>query len=276
MKKIVPKAIGLFINTTAKIAPTWSTNYSFDLLCKVRRVGISEKGKDFFDSGEQLTLDNGVYSTVLHRWGTGEKSIFFLHGWMSNSQRWLPYVESLDLNEYTVYALDAPGHGLSKGNKLTLEAFRQGVAIALKKVGPIDTMVCHSFGSLAGAYSFLVDPKIIVKKYVIMGAPSGLDAIFVFFETLLGLSDRAIQQLNVKVDSILKIPTEEITIAHFFQKVEEPVLVVHEVSDAITPFEPIRKASEENSNVKTFFTEGQDHNLKGAETINRIIEFIRE
>jgi len=276
MKKLIPKAIGLFINTSAAVAPSWSTEYSFDLLCKVKRVGVSEKGKEFFTNGEQFIQENGVYNTVLHRWGTGDKKLFFLHGWMSNSQRWLPYVEAIDLTEYTVYALDAPGHGLSEGNKLTLEAFRQGVEMALARIGPIDTMVCHSFGSLAAAYSFLVDPSIPVKKYVIMGAPSGLDAIFVFFESILGLSERAIRLLNDKVDSILKMPSEEITIAHFFQKVAQPLLVVHERTDSITPFDPVRVASEENANVKTFFTEGQDHNLKGPETVNRIIEFIKD
>jgi pimeloyl-ACP methyl ester carboxylesterase len=274
MKELLTKAVGLFINITAFLFPKWSTDYSFDLLCKVKRVGISEKGQAFFDKAESVSLENGNQNTVLHRWGTGDKNILFLHGWMSNSQRWLPYVERLDLTEYTVYALDAPGHGMSKGTRLNLEIFRQGIARAIEKIGHINTMVSHSFGSLATCYTFLEKTDIPVEKFAIMGAPSGMDAIFVYFKEILSLKDKALSNLSEKIDTILKVPANEISMQQFFQKAKQPLLVVHEISDKITPFGPIQKATTINLNIETFFTKDQDHNLKGEATVTRVVQFI--
>jgi len=274
MKKLFTKGIGLFINITAYLFPKWSTDYSFDLLCRVKRVGVSEKGQAFFDKAESVSLENGNHNTVLHRWGTGDKNILFLHGWMSNSQRWMPYVERLDLTEYTVYALDAPGHGMSKGTRLNLEIFRQGVAKAITKIGHIHTMVSHSFGGLAICYTYLENTNIPVEKFAIMGAPSGMDVIFVYFRALLSLNSKSLSNLSKKIDTILKVPAKEISMRQFFQKAKQPLLVVHEVSDKITAFEPIRRAIATKQNIETFFTEDQDHNLKGEATVARVVQFI--
>ena len=114
MKQVITKSIGLFLNAAAIIAPIWGANFAFNLLCKVRRAGISEKGKAFFEKATQHTLLLEKNTAVLHKWGSGPKNILFLHGWESNSQRWLPYYNMLEKEKYTIYALDAPGHGMSK------------------------------------------------------------------------------------------------------------------------------------------------------------------
>ncbi|MEM7085672.1 MAG: alpha/beta hydrolase [Bacteroidota bacterium] len=276
MKKLILRTVGKFINITAILFPKWNGAYCFNLLCKVKRVGISEKGRQFFDEGETVFLDADGHSAVLHQWGVGKKKILLLHGWLSNSQRWNTYVAQLDLNEYQVFALDAPGHGMAKGNHLNLEIYRKALMQSMERIGPIDTLVCHSFGSLVGGYAYLYNANIPVKSFVIMGSPSGIDAIFTYSKTALGLSAKAIANLELKINSVLKLPHYTISMSQFFQKVERPVLVIHEVSDRITPIEPIRMASEKRKEIRTFFTQGQDHNLKGEETLNRVIQFIKE
>ena len=285
MKKLIVKTIGGFINSTAVLFPTWNGSYSFNLLCKVKRISISEKGRAFLDTAETSFFEIDHHSAALHQWGTGAKNLLFLHGWMSNSQRWLPYVEGLDLNEYTVYALDAPGHGMAKGKFLNLEIFRRALAKSLEQIGGVDTLVCHSLGSLVGGYCYLHNKDIGINRYVIMGSPSGMDAIFTYFRVTLGLSKKAIHNLEAKINSVLQLPHEEVSMDRFFQKVKQPVLLVHDISDVITPFRPIEQASElalgipqingQKKEIETFFTQGQDHNLKGEETVEKVIQFIK-
>ena len=98
MKKLVVKIVGGFINVTAVLFPKWNGDYSFNLLCKVKRVGISEKGKQFLAEAETTFFDVDGHSAALHRWGKGEKKVLLLHGWLSNSQRWNPYVAQLDFS----------------------------------------------------------------------------------------------------------------------------------------------------------------------------------
>ena len=276
MKKLIVKIVASFINVTAVLFPKWNGEYSFNLLCKVKRVGISEKGRQFLDAGKTTFLDIDGHSAALHQWGKGKKKVLLLHGWLSNSQRWKPYVAQLDLNEYQVFALDAPGHGMAKGNFMNVEIYRNALEQSIQRTGPIDTLVCHSLGSLVGGYAYLNYRDIPIKRFVIMASPSGMDAIFTYFRTSIGLSTKALANLGKKINSVLKMPHETISMAHFFQKVNQPVLVVHEVLDRITPFEPVRVASENRKEITTFFTQGQDHNLKGDATVKRVIQFIKE
>lgn len=275
MKKYIPKIIGTYLNATAPLFPKKNREQAFKILCKVNKVPVSEEALQFFKSGttHYLLLPNN--EIALHSWGSGDKNILFVHGWMSHSQRWKLYIEDLDFSEYTIYSIDAPAHGLSTGNSLNIEVYREAVSKAVEKIGTIDTMVCHSLGSLVGAYAYLVEPRLTVEKYIIMGAPSAMTDIFGYFKTALGVSNRVLNNLEIIVDKVLKIPKEDITMARFFESANNHILVIHEKSDEITPFEPIKKAAEKETNVETFFTTGQDHNLRGEETKEAILQFIK-
>lgn len=47
MKNFILKILGFIINSTAPVFPSWNREFSFKLLCRVKRVGITEKGEAF-------------------------------------------------------------------------------------------------------------------------------------------------------------------------------------------------------------------------------------
>ncbi len=276
MNKIIPKLVGGYLNTTAPVFPKLNREHAFKILCRVDKVPISEEGIAFFQTATTQYLKLPEADVALHSWGNGPKKILFLHGWMSHSKRWQPYLDRLDLAEYTVYSIDAPAHGLSRGNKLNIEMYRHAVEETLQRTGAFHTMVCHSLGSLVGAYTFLHQPEIPVNQYVMMGAPAGLHSILDFFRDSLNLKNKTLDNLLIKVDSVLKVPAHTLTMEQFFKQVEAPVLVVHEESDAVTPIAPIRDAIPKKASLQTYFTTGQDHNLTAPETPDRILQFITQ
>jgi len=274
MKQLITKSIGFFLNAAAVIAPGWAANFAFNLLCKVRRAGISEKGKAFFKKATQHTLLLEKNSAVLHKWGSGPKNILFLHGWESNSQRWLPYYNMLEKEKYTIYALDAPGHGMSGGDKLNVEVFRQAIEAALARIGPIDTIIGHSLSNTAVGYCYIMNPNVDVKKFIVMGAASGMDAVFTYFKEILGLSIRSVANLSKKVNTIFKIPHQEVKLMSFLDKVTQPVLVIHDKNDAVTPFKPIENVLKKHPKINTYITCGLKHDLKAEEVYAKVIAFI--
>ena len=274
MKQVITKSIGLFLNAAAIIAPIWGARFAFNLLCKVRRAGISEKGKAFFKKAIQHTLLLEKNSAVLHKWGSGPKNILFLHGWESNSQRWLPYYNLLEKEKYTIYALDAPGHGMSKGDKLNLEVFRQAIEASLEHIGPIDTVIGHSLSNTAMGYCYGIRPDVDVNKFIVMGAASGMDAVFTYFKEILGLSNRSVANLSKKVNTIFKTPHQEVKLMSFFKKVTQPVLVIHDKNDPVTPFEPIEKALKKHPKINSYITNGLKHDLKAEEVYTKVAAFI--
>ena len=274
MKQLITKSIGVFLNAAAVIAPSWAANFAFNLLCKVRRAGISEKGKAFFKKATQHTLLLEKNSAVLHKWGSGPKNILFLHGWESNSQRWLPYYNMLEKEKHTIYALDAPGHGMSGGNKLNVEVFRQAIEAALARIGPIDTIIGHSLSNTAVGYCYVMNPNVDVKKFIVMGAASGMDAVFTYFKEILGLSRRSVANLSKKVNTIFKIPHQEVKLMSFLDKVTQPVLLIHDKNDAVTPFKPIENILKKHPKINTYITCGLKHDLKAEEVYTKVIAFI--
>ncbi len=276
MKNNKTKSTIRLLNVLALIFPGLTGRIAFRILSRVRRVPISEEGQLFFSKGETELLEIDGCQTVLHKWGRGPKTVLFLHGWMSHSQRWRNYVAELDPDSYTCYALDAPGHGASDGNSLNLETYRQAYEQTLKITGKVDVLVCHSFGNLTAAYHYLYRPEAAVESYVVMGSPSGLDAIFTYFVEVIGLSPSTMRSLTKKVDKEYRLPHPEIQMEHFFNLVDRPVLVIHEETDTVTPIQPIREAIARNSSIKTLFTEGLDHTLKGPETLKAVTDFIHQ
>ena len=274
MKQLITKSIGFFLNAAAVIAPGWAASFAFNLLCKVRRAGISEKGKAFFEKATQHTLLLEKNTAVLHKWGSGPKNILFLHGWESNSQRWLPYYNMLEKEKYTIYALDAPGHGMSGGDKLNVEVFRQAIEAALARIGPIDTLIGHSLSNTAVGYCYIMNPNVDVKKFIVMGAASGMDAVFTYFKEILGLSIRSVANLSKKVNTVFKIPHQEVKLMSFLDKVTQPVLVIHDKNDAVTPFKPIENVLKKHPKINTYITCGLKHDLKAEEVYAKVIAFI--
>jgi pimeloyl-ACP methyl ester carboxylesterase len=256
------------------IFPKLTRNIAFELLCRVEKIPVREEGQVFFDSGETHWLQIAGYRTALYKWGNGPKKVLFLHGWTSNSQRWKDYVESMDPNEFSCYALDAPGHGTSEGNYLNLEIFREAYEKSLEITGPLDVLIGHSLGNLVAGYQFLHKANTVVKSYVIMGSPSGMEALFDYFEDILGLSPRMLRNLGIKINEVLKIPYESASMEQFFRRLDKPLLLIHEESDAITPIGPIREAAKHALQIETFYTNGLDHTLKSSDVLRKVISFI--
>lgn len=258
------------------VMPKRTREQAFSLMCRVKKVPISEEGKIFFDQGRTDYINVDGKQTAIHRWGSGPKKLLFLHGWMSHSQRWRTYVNSLDLSQYTCYAIDAPGHGSSEGTMLNLEIYRQALAQTLDRIEKVDVLVAHSLGNLVTAYQYLYQPDDRVGAYVIMGSPSGMDAIFQYFKDTLGLSRPMLRNLAVKIREVLKINPEHVAMKRFFEQNQSPKLVIHERTDPITPYGPISYAVSQVGGLKLMTTEGLDHTLKSPEVQQEVINFIKE
>ena len=180
----------------------------------------------------------------------------------------------LEKEKYTIYALDAPGHGMSGGDKLNVEVFRQAIEAALARIGPIDTLIGHSLSNTAVGYCYIMNPNVDVKKFIVMGAASGMDAVFTYFKEILGLSIRSVANLSKKVNTIFKIPHQEVKLMSFLDKVTQPVLVIHDKNDAVTPFKPIENVLKKHPKINTYITCGLKHDLKAEEVYAKVIAFI--
>lgn len=275
MKALIPRIIGACLNSLAYIAPTKAAHIGFELFCRPIRVQIKEKQKLFLNKAWRETFDYNGIKIQTYRWGTGEKKVLLLHGWQSHTYRWKIYVEQLSKN-YTVYSLDAPGHGLSGGSKLSAPLYSEVIEEQMKRVGGIDALITHSLGAFSALYTFYRNPKLTVEKIIILASPGEASEFFDFYSRTLGLSEKSTQLITKRfIEHFQKTPAF-FSAPSFASTLSIPGLIIHDEDDDETPFyhaERIHKAWKKSKLIKT---KGFGHNLKSIEVIKEVVQFVND
>lgn len=140
MKKLIGKLIGLYINALAFVAPRVAARKGFDLFRHPFRGKLQAHHHAFYDSADKFDFMLHGDTIQAYRWGHGDKKILFLHGWQSHSFRWKHYIEALDKARYTIYAMDAPAHGLSTGRFMSVPQYSEAIEKMIREMGKPDVV----------------------------------------------------------------------------------------------------------------------------------------
>src|SRR5690606_20489786 len=185
MKKIITKALGYYLNTAAVVAPKMAARHSFNIWCYPFRTPLKPYHREFLDTAEKFSFYHNNTRVQGYRWGNGEKNVLFLHGWQSHSFRWKNFIQSLSPSEYTVYAIDAPGHGLSGGKMLNVPIYSNVIQQLIHDTGEFHAVVGHSIGSFSILHALHHTPSLPVRRLVLMAPPGNAhDFMIVLRDTL--------------------------------------------------------------------------------------------
>ncbi|MEQ8425360.1 MAG: alpha/beta hydrolase, partial [Cyclobacteriaceae bacterium] len=91
--------------------------------------------KQFLETAKLFSFDSAGVELQGYRWGRGEKKITFFHGWQSHTYRWKKYIQTFSQDEYTIYAFDAPAHGLSNGKLANIPIYSDAIRNFLEHIG---------------------------------------------------------------------------------------------------------------------------------------------
>lgn len=85
-----------------------------------------------------------------YRWGnTDHPKVLLVHGWSTTSRSMSHFTDILLQNNYQVISYDALRHGASKAKHSDLASWADSVRAVMKKIGPVECIVAHSFGGAA-------------------------------------------------------------------------------------------------------------------------------
>ena len=275
MKKIITTILGLSINLLALFSPKKAGRLGFMLFCKPFRGRITDYHKQFLFSSDQFSFEHDGITIQAYRWGHGPKNILFLHGWQSHTFRWKAYIESLDKDEYSVFAFDAPGHGLSGGSFLNVPYYGEIILQLIETIGQIDTLVGHSLGSFSTLYMLHQKPSVNVKKLILMAPPGEANDFIEFYRQTLGLSNRSMTLIKDQFRQEFKKPITWFSTTRFVATVEIPGLIIHDEGDAEAPYRYATSINAAWSRSNLITTKGLGHNLKSKEVVNMVTSFIK-
>src|SRR5688572_22150547 len=193
MKTLFIRILGMYLDVLSLISPSRAAAKGFSLFCRPYRVPVNEKQLAFFNSAERFSIHHEGCPVQGYRWGNGAKKILFLHGWQSHTYRWKTYIEALSTDEYTMYSLDAPGHGMSSGNFLTVPLYSSLIEKFIREHGHIHSVVAHSLGGFSLLYTFYRQPDLSADRIILLAPPGEASDFISVFQKTLGISNRTVK-----------------------------------------------------------------------------------
>jgi pimeloyl-ACP methyl ester carboxylesterase len=275
MKNLLPFTLGRYLNLMSILYPRHAASLGFRLFCYPFRSPLKTYQKQFLGTAERSSIQHEGIDVAIYRWGTGPKKILFLHGWQSHSFRWKNYIEQFSPEEYTLYALDAPGHGMSSGSFLTVPLYSEVIEKFILGQGPIEAVVSHSLGSFTLLYTMYRLPLLPVNKLVLLAPPGEASQFIAFYKSTLKLSNRSVKQILEHFEDVIREPLEFFSAPKFAGNLNRPGLIIHDEEDDETSYThsvAIHQAWKKSSLV---LTKGLSHNLKGQGIVTRVASFVR-
>lgn len=274
MKTVIMKSIGLYLNTLALVNPQKAARKGLEIFCYPMRPALTKKQRDFLESAKHATLEHNGISIQTYKWGHGSTKVLFLHGWQSHTYRWKRYIESFDKTEYTVYAMDAPGHGLSDGSQLSVPLYSEVISNYLDRIQNVHAIICHSLGGFSALYTFYRIQEDLAPNLVLLAPPGEADEFFEFYKKALGLSSRAQRLIIDKFENVFGFTPKFFSAPHFASAVNANGLIIHDEEDKETSVGNAKRINANWQASQLQITKGLGHNLKSDDVVKSVVEFV--
>ena len=274
LKNIALKTVGQYLNLYAHIRPRQAAAMGLNLFCRPFAKKLKLHQKQYLKEAKFSKLEFAQTKIQTYKWGNGPKSVLLVHGWASHSYRWRTYIDALVKLNYTVYAFDAPGHGLSHGHYLTLPKYSAVIEQFTSQIGGIDAIIGHSFGGYAILYWLYAFKPSTNAKAVIMAAPGEVSDFMDQGMKQLNLSLKMQHHLHLEFKHRAGKTPEDFSSSLLAMDLIQPALIVHDRNDQDTQYQYSEKLHRAWQGSKLMLTNGLGHSLKSNEVLQTILAFL--
>lgn len=276
MKKLLPKLVGASLNTLSLVAPSKAGRIGFNIFCTPLVPPVKPHHRQFLDTAHQFNFYSDGVQLKAYQWGTGEKKILFLHGWQSHSFRWKKYINAFPAEEYTLYAFDAPAHGLSQGKYINIPIYSNAITSFFKKVESVHSVIAHSMGSFSVLHALHNHDHLEIGKLILMGSPGEANDFIRFYQNQTGLSSRAMGLILEYFVATLNRTPDYFSAPAFASSAKMPGLIVHDEGDDEAPYAHAVRIHKAWPASRLVTTKGFGHNLKSHKVIDLVRDFVHE
>jgi len=265
------------LNIMAMISKKKAARKAFDIFCTPFRKS-KKKPLPLFDKAELLSFPLNDHVIRGYRWNSGgTKKILIVHGFESSAKNFERYISPLVKKGYEVMAFDAPAHGKSGGNRISLPVYIQTINKVAELYGPIDGFITHSFGGLATSH-YLETTAHNENTRLVLIAPatettSAIDSFFSFLK----LNTDIRKEFDELIYEKGGVWPDHYSIRRAMKHIQAKVLWFHDENDDMTPLEDALNVAKDNHpNLEFVTTQGLGHRRIYRENavMKRIFEFL--
>ena len=270
------KSLGLYINVLSFVLPEKASQLAYAFFSEPREGKLSKDNlPEILKEAQTNSFQQEEHSFQTYTWEGNETIILLVHGWESNASRWESFLPYLKKSGSTIIAIDGPAHGLSSGKEFSIPKYAEFIHIAVEKFKP-QFLIGHSIGGKTILYYQSVYQNAIVKKMVILGAPSDFRIILNNYITLLSLNQKIAKELEAHYFNNFKLNLENFSGKLFASKINTEGLIAHDIDDTVVLFDEGKKIASSWKNAVFIETKGLGHSMHDDDLYQKISQFLFE
>ncbi|MBZ4034998.1 alpha/beta hydrolase [Flavobacterium sp. 17A] len=274
--------IPAIIKVSAKICAFISTKLVTKFAARIFTTPIKHKVPKREFEMDSKSIKKMIYvpsvdkSVVTYLYGHSDRRILLVHGWSGRGTQLFKIADELLQNGYSTISFDAPAHGKSEGKTTIMSEFIASILEIEKQFGPFEIAIGHSLGGMSVLNA--IKDGLNLKKAIIIGSGDIVQDILDEFVFKLGLKNELSHNLRIFFENKYQVKMDDFSAYRAAQKIEIPVLVIHDNDD---PEVPVKAGIHINENLKDgnlFLTDGLGHRkiLGNQNVIKKIIDFIKK
>ncbi len=239
-----------------RVAPALTARLAAELLCRPggRNPPQAWEHEPGLSAGTPMTLASGLHALS---WGDEGPFVLAQHGWRGRPTQFVRLAGALVARGYRVVALDAPGHGVSPGRRLSTRILADLLRAAAGELGGVHAVIGHSFGGAAAGIA--VEEGLEARRLVVIGSPTRVSAMMAQFGGEMGLPGPAKQQLARLFEVHARRPLHELDLVALGSMVASRALVVHDEDDDVIPVSEARDLEQAWPSAQRLYTRGLGH-----------------
>ncbi|MBO9524032.1 MAG: alpha/beta hydrolase [Nocardioidaceae bacterium] len=229
--------------------------------------------------GESFTVTSQGATIGGQAWGSGDRTVYLMHGWGGRGSQFGALVEPLTRAGYRAVLFDAPAHGASDpgpgGRRTNGVEFARALDDVFARFGPADAVIAHSMGTIS-TYLALNDGWLGTRRLVFVAPMVEAVSLFNAFQQALGFGHRTRRAFDRAVDEFIGLPITEFDARIQAARTEaRPTLVLTDRGDRQTPYDDVVDFAQ-SIGAPLVTTEGLGHRkiLRDPAVVQRIVEFV--
>jgi alpha-beta hydrolase superfamily lysophospholipase len=280
--KLVQKVAIYYYATKIKIifliSKTTAVKQAFDLFCTPYSGKVIRIAPPVFQSAKTLMIIQDKLKIKGWQWNpekSNHKKILILHGFDSCSYKFEKFIVPLTNLGFTVFAFDAPAHGISEGKTVNALQLKNTILTINKTYGNLYAIIGHSFGGFAAALA--IESLANIQKLVLIAPPVETIKLINSFFSVVPLGEKIKSSLIDHLESMSKQKITYYSTARALIENEVKTIWLHDEEDNICVFEDVAKIQNLALNhVEFYITKGLGHNkiYRDLEVKEKIFEFL--
>ncbi len=239
------------------------------------RIPKREHEMDQHSQQEQLCVNSLQKEIVVYQYGNAPRKILLVHGWSGRGTQLVKIADALLQEGYSTVSFDAPAHGKSAGKTTLMPEFIASIFEIEKKYGPFEAAVGHSLGGMSLLNA--VKDGFKIQKLVTIGSGDVVRDIIDDFVAKLELKPKYSGLLQKYFESKSNRKMDDYSSYKAAQKIEIPVLVIHDQDDDDVPMRCAEHIAAHLKKGELIITQKLGHRkiLGDTQVIEKVINFIQ-